>query len=84
MEPDGTSITVARLVDEGQNYITFLIEAGLIVWSSPNLKEGWRGTRILNEPLSPGGNLRVMFHNGYDMPLPHLVAQVAEGTLERI
>ncbi len=67
---------IINLVDEDQDYINFYIEEGNIIRSAPNYKPGWEGTLVLNQALIPGQPLHVQFHNGYDMPLPHLIADV--------
>ena len=67
---------IIDLVDEGQDYISFYIEEGVIIKSSPNYKPGWEGTLVLNQMFAPGQPLQVLFHNGYDMPLPHLISDI--------
>ena len=69
-------VYIITLVNEDQNYVDFHIEDGLIIRVSPCFLPGWEGTRVLNRSFSPGGELEVQFHNGYDMPLPHLIAAV--------
>ena len=68
--------TVIRLVDEGQDYITFYIEAGLIVRCLPNDKQGWVGTIVRSKELIPGKALWIELHNGYDFKLQYLIVSV--------
>ena len=67
---------VVNLVDEGQNYITFYIEACKVVRCLPNDKQGWVGTIVRSKEFIPGKALWIELYNGYDFKLQHLIISV--------